>query len=283
MFAFDFHFIARWVCRSATRAIAVAALATTAALPAAAQAVYSYSGNPFTLFSCGPSSTGIGTALCSTPAPTNPNTSYTATDVVTATLTLSSPLPASLALTDVRNHAGFQLSMSDGRHTVTHADAVGMFAMVATDASGSIVNWRLVINTGGLDNGGIASQKWDFVSDSGTLRCCDPTVSGDLARNSNLAGIWTGGSAPPTPAAAVMNLLTVVASPELALTASQVSSLSEKLNNALASIQAGQNKQAINQLKSFINSVESSRKNFKMSSQAAATLIAAANATMAML
>lgn len=79
------------------------------------------------------------------------------------------------------------------------------------------------------------------------------------------------------------NLKATVASPELALTDGQVSSLTDKLNNALASIQAGQNKQAINQLKSFINSVESAQKTFKMSAQTAATLIAAANAIIAML
>lgn len=75
----------------------------------------------------------------------------------------------------------------------------------------------------------------------------------------------------------------MVASPELALTSGQAASLTDKLNNALASIQSGQNKQAINQLKAFVNSVESAQKNFKISAQTAATLIAAANAIIAML
>ena len=251
------------------------------AASATAQAVYQYTGNPFTLFSCGPSSSGTGTLLCSSPAPTNPNTSYTATDKVTATLSFAAPLPANRALVEVRDLAGFQLTMSDGRHTVSNAVQNGMITLVATDAAGAISSWRLIINTGGSDNGGIATQKWDFVSDSGTLRCCDPTVSGDLARNANLAGAWTSG--PPSPAAAIVNLAAMVSSPELALTAGQVSSLTDKLNNALASIQAGLNKQAINQLKAFINSVESAQKNFKMNAQTAATLIAAANAIIAML
>jgi FIMAH domain len=43
------------------------------------------------------------------------------------------------------------------------------------------------------------------------------------------------------------------------------------------------NKQAINQLKSFINSVESSVKNGKMSGLAGTTLINAANAILALL
>ena len=261
--------------------VALSCAGLSLATPAAAQAIYRYTGNPFTLFSCGPSVPGPGTILCSTSAPTNSNTSYLATDAVTATLTLTTALPANRPLSDVTSLSGFQLTLSDGRHTVSNTAAVGMIASVATDASGNVAQWRLIINTGGLDNGGIATQKWDFVSDSGTLRCCDPMVSGDLARNSNLAGTWTSGA--PSPAAAVANLMSMLASPELALTSGQVNSLTDKLNNALASIQAGLNKQAINQLHSFINAVESARKNFKMSSQAATTLIASANAIIAML
>ena len=109
--------------------------------PAAAQATYQYTGHPFTLFSCGPfvdSTTGLttGTLDCSTPAPTNGLTSYTATDFVSATLTLDAALPASMAIQDVRTFAGFHLSLNDGQHTVTEADQHGMFAEVATDASG---------------------------------------------------------------------------------------------------------------------------------------------------
>lgn len=269
------------ITRKGIAVLALACAGATLAMPAAAQAVYRYTGNPFTLFSCGPSIPGPGTVLCSTSAPTNPYTDYIATDAVSATLTLNAALPANRALADVSSLTGFQLSMSDGRHSVSNTDAIGMIAQVATDASGNISQWRLIINTGGLDNGGIATQKWDFVSDSGTLRCCDPTVSGDLARNSNLPGTWASG--PPSPAAAVVNLMNMVASPELALSSGQVNSLTDKLNNALVSIQAGQNKQAINQLKAFINSVESAQKNFKMSAQTAARLIAAANAIIATL
>lgn len=266
--------------RALARAIlAGAALATT--LPAVAQAVYTYSGNPFTLFSCGPSSGGMGTALCSTPAPLNPNTSYTATDRVTATLTVASPLPPNLPLGDVRSYAGFRLTMSDVRHAVDDTMAVGMAAEVATDASGRIAQWRLIINTGGLDNGGIASQNAAFISDSGTLRCCDPTVAGDLARNANLPGTWTSG--PPAPAALLVSLRNLVASPELMLTAGQVASLSDKLNNALASVQAGLNKQAINQLNAFIGAVDTARKTGKMGSATAATLVAAARAIILLL
>lgn len=253
------------------------------AASAAAQ-VYRYTGNPFTLFSCGPfiDDNGIvtGTRLCATPGP-NSNTSYLATDKVTATLTLTSALPANMPLADVRNFAGFQLTMNDGRHTVTNAMQQGMFAEVATDAGGNISSWRLVINTGGADNGGISTSKYTFVSDGGTLRCCDPQVDGDTARIFSSPGTWTSG--PPSPAAAVTNLKTMVASPELALTSGQINSLTDKLNSVLASIQAGQNKQAINQLNAFISSVESALKTGKMTPETAAALIAAANAIITML
>jgi len=55
------------------------------------------------------------------------------------------------------------------------------------------------------------------------------------------------------------------------------------LNNAQASIQAGLNKQAINQLNAFINSVQSSLKTGKISTQTGKTLIDAANAIIALL
>lgn len=257
------------------------AFALFAATPSFAQATYEYAGNPFTLFSCGPSSSGSGTALCTTPAPANTNTSYTATDHVEATLQLDSPLPANLSYQDIRTFAGFSLTMSDGQHSVTNAIAAGMAAEVATDGDGNIVQWRLIINTGGALNGGIATQNATFVTDSGTLACCDPTVPGDLARNSGIAGVWTSGS--PTPETAIANLLVVVADPLLGLSNGQISSLSDKLNNALASVQAGLNKQAINQLNSFISAVQTQVKTQKLSDQAGTTLINAANAIIAML
>ena len=116
-------------------------------MSASAQATYNYTGNPFTLFSCGGNSDGVSWSLCSTPGP-NANSTYTATDKVTATLVLTNPLPASQAITDVRTFAGFHLTLSDGEHTVTDTDQQGMFAEVGTDAAGAINQWRLVINTG---------------------------------------------------------------------------------------------------------------------------------------
>jgi YVTN family beta-propeller protein len=86
-----------------------------------------------------------------------------------------------------------------------------------------------------------------------------------------------------TPAQMVSNLITLLSSPGLGLTSGQISSLTTKLNNVLASIQAGSNKQAINQLNAFISSVQSSFKTGKMSLATANTLIGAANAIIAVL
>ncbi len=74
------------------------------------------------------------------------------------------------------------------------------------------------------------------------------------------------------------NLLALLGDPALALAQGQVNSLADKLNNALASIQAGANKQATNQLNAFIASVQSGWKSGKISTTAAALLTAAANA-----
>jgi probable HAF family extracellular repeat protein len=71
--------------------------------------------------------------------------------------------------------------------------------------------------------------------------------------------------------------------PELELTSGQINSLTDKLVNALASVEQGANKQAINQLSAFINSVESWLKSGRVSSETASTLITAANAIIAAL
>jgi hypothetical protein len=260
-------------------------LAVASAQSAFGQSVYQYKGNPFNLFSCGPADPGPGDVTCSTPAPTNPLTSYDATDYVSATLTLTSPLGANLAYQDVRTFPGFQLTMNDGQHTVTNADAAGMFAEVSTDASGQINHWRLVINTGGALNGGIATINFTdtfgtHVFDQGVLACCSPTVVGDFAFIFGSSGTWNGGSGP---AALVGNLINLISNPLLGLTSGQINSLTDKLNSVLASIQAGLNKQAINQLQAFINSVQTSLKTGKMSAQTAGTLITAANAIIAVL
>jgi hypothetical protein len=177
--------------------------------------------------------------------------------------------------------------LDDGQHTVGTplTSGQGLFSFVSTDANGRINQWRLGINTGGVLNGGITTFNFTDASthifDWGTLSCCDPTPGGNFAQNFGIPGTWDSGSSDP--ATLVSNLINVVSDPLLGLTSGQISSLTDKLNNALASIQAGLNKQAINQLQSFINSVQSSQKTGKISAQTANTLIAAANAIIAML
>jgi hypothetical protein len=253
-----------------------------------AQATYRYTGNPFTFFSCGPNADDTATMDCSTPAPTNIHTSYTATDHVTATLTLDAPLGPNFAYSDVRTLPGFSLTLDDGEHMVSTplASGQGLFSFVSTDASGQINQWRLGINTGGALNGGIATFNFTDTSgahifDQGVLSCCDPTTPGNLAINFGIPGTWNSGI--QNPAALVSNLINLVSDPSLNLTSGQVSNLTDKLNNAQASIQAGLNKQAINQLNAFINSVQSSLKTGKISAQTGNRLIDAANAIIALL
>jgi hypothetical protein len=82
---------------------------------------------------------------------------------------------------------------------------------------------------------------------------------------------------------AIDNFIDQLSDPNLALTAGQINSLTDKLVNALASVEQGANKQAINQLIAFINSVESAVKANKMSSETGQILVAAASAIMAAL
>ena len=74
---------------------------------------------------------------------------------------------------------------------------------------------------------------------------------------------------------AVSNFITRLSDPTLALTSGQISSLTDKLLNALASIEVGANKQATNQLNAFINSVQAWLKTGNISASTANTLIAA--------
>jgi hypothetical protein len=272
-------------CVIATAGIAV----VLSAQSASAQATYDYEGSPFTLFSCGPNGTNTAITLCSTPGP-NANTSYILGDRVTATITVDAPLEANLALTSITGRAGFHLTLNDGRHTVSTPIGAGqgLVAEVATDASGNIVNWNVFINTGGLDNGGISTQHYQHPTistcchgDGGTLL---GVVPGNLARviaNPN-PGVWTTGGGTPTPTEAVTALISVVADPLLGLSAGQVTSLTDKLSNARASIDAGSNKQAVNQLKAFNNSVESAVKNGKMDPATGTLLTGEANEIIAM-
>jgi probable HAF family extracellular repeat protein len=81
------------------------------------------------------------------------------------------------------------------------------------------------------------------------------------------------------PADLAVGILTnLLADPSLGLAGGQVSSLTDKLNNALASIQGGLNKQAVNQLNALISAVQTQVKVGKMSVGTGNTLVAAASA-----
>lgn len=82
---------------------------------------------------------------------------------------------------------------------------------------------------------------------------------------------------------AALTAIDLLSDPSLALTQGQIASLTDKLNNVNASILAGLNKQAVNQLNAFISAVQTYWKNGKISSATAATLTAAANAIVAVL
>ena len=256
---------------------------------AAAQATYDFVGVPFTLFSCGPNTSG-GVTLCTTSGP-NGNTSYESGDRVSARITLDDPLEANLPLTNIASRAGFQLTMNDGQQSVASPISSGqaLVAEVATDSNGNIANWNVFINTGGANNGGVFTQHYQHPTisacchgDGGTLLGVPPGDSARYIANPN-AGVWTTGGGTPTPSQAVESLLSMVGDPLLLLTGGQVNSLSDKLSNALASIEAGLNKQAINQLNAFISAVQAEVKKGKMDSGTGALLINEANAVKAAL
>ena len=135
---------------------------------ASAQVTYQYTGNAFTLFSCG------GLTYCGTPGP---NTSYTTNDRVTGTLTLASPLPGSLPLQDISEFPGFQISLHDGHQTMSATAGYigGVRARISTDAAGNITQWDLVVNCCFFPNNGVSTQFAPGLSgDTGTLSAPSP-------------------------------------------------------------------------------------------------------------
>jgi YVTN family beta-propeller protein len=123
---------------------------------------------------------------------------------------------------------------------------------------------------------------------SGSVSVIDPTTNLVVATITSLSEPLGVGFQPPslqqqTPTEMVSALITELSAPTLGLSSGEISSLTDKLNNVLASIQAGLYKQAINQLSAFINSVQSSAKTGKISATTAATLTSAANQIIAAL
>lgn len=261
--------------QSASAAKVSAAARAPSLAAAAAPTVYRYTGNVFTLFSCGASDAG---GACATPAPTNPYTSYTATDHITATLTLDSPLPANANGLDLKTLPGFQLSLSDGHQTLTQADSSdGISVDVSTDANGNIIGWYLGVGANGHQ---ILTAQESITIDQAVLECCDPAQHANLAYNQN-PGTWTVAAA--TPAQAITDLRGVVTDPSTGLRRGQVKRLTNILDKALADAQAGNSTQAKKELQAFIKSVQNALRAGKMSPQTAAALIAAANAIIATL
>jgi probable HAF family extracellular repeat protein len=107
--------------------------------------------------------------------------------------------------------------------------------------------------------------------------------SGQIVANA----IFTDGSSHAVrldPAALSVQILAgMLFDSSLGLTSGQSSSLSDKLSNALLSIQGGLYKQAVNQLNAFINAVDAQVKTGKMTAAAGAELDATANAVIASL
>jgi hypothetical protein len=131
------------------------------------------------------------------------------------------------------------------------------------------------------------------VDSSGSIYVFGSTFSADFpgASSSSIQPTYGGNGdafiakigVPSSPAAAVTALTNLLPGTNLGLTGGQIAGLTDKLNNVLASIQAGLDKQAINQLNAFINSVQSSVKTGNISTPVGYTLINDANAIIAAL
>lgn len=129
--------------------------------------------------------------------------------------------------------------------------------------------------------------------DLNSLVAADPAIvlttgtginnAGQISANGIINGLVHHGFRLDPVKVAVSNLITLLSDPNLSLSNGQIASLTDKLQNAQDSIQQGLNKQAGNQLASFINSVQSLLRSGKLSAQTAATLIARANAIMEVL
>src|ERR1051325_6410444 len=205
--------------------------------PASAQAIYQYTGNPFSSFSS--------------------PTSYTASDFVTATLTLNQPLPGGLNLQNVTGLAGFRLTMGDGLQVLTDVGNAALEVLVSTDATGQIIGpWSLIINCCLFPNNGIATLNWPGVrgvADEGRLSAPDGSFPGtpfDLARVFSSPGRW---SRILTPAVLVSQIQTLV---DIGvLNKGEGHSLIAKLDEVMASLNRGNRAAACGQIGAFINQV----------------------------
>jgi hypothetical protein len=266
--------------RLAVRLIVACTVLFVFAQAARAQTVYSYTGNAFTDFSCSADPNnfpGNPGGSCTPPDPLF--TSYGTGDHITATLTLDAPLPAKTTLVneDLWELPGFQFVISDGRQVFSFWSVIFSAMAVETDSSGRIIGWEFYLS----NSGGTLWTTWNPSIVNGVDVASYPNASHpDFAYNANSPGTW---SDPAGPEAQVRNLRDSLSDPALGLTQGQISSLTDKLNNVIASIQDTNYAQAINQLEAFIKEVRAKAKNGSISASVAAMLIAAANAIIQLL
>ena len=166
--------------------------------------IYTYAGNNFNLFSCGPDINGVQNLLCSIPDPAF--TSYTTADFVSATLALSELLPGNLTLQDVRGFAGFSLTMTDGHQEMTLNPGVPGEALVSTDPAGNIIGpWSVFVNCCFFPNNNIFSLNWPGgrgIGDGGGLSVPQgdfPDTPRDQGLRFDSPGVWTTISDIPEP------------------------------------------------------------------------------------
>jgi hypothetical protein len=155
---------------------AVAALSVV--YPASVQAVpttYQYTGNPFTTF-----------------VPP-----YTASDFVTAMVTLAGPLGANMPLTHVNPTA---FTFFDGVQTLnsTNSHPNPIAFSFATNANGEIISWDVEVDGG-------PSSIFTF-SEPG--RGDGGHISADLGENRDMPGVWSQGIATPD-AGSTLSLMTL--------------------------------------------------------------------------
>ena len=143
----------------------VLALASLAAAPAHASAIYTYTGNTVTTVSA------VGN-----PTPSDP---YTTSDSVTGFIELAAPLAASLPWRT--SLAPLSFSFSDGVNTITNANATQASFDVETDSSGQLVRWVVVLDLRAVVQGGGVVQgirvQYDpgvFTADIGNDNLCSP-------------------------------------------------------------------------------------------------------------
>ena len=146
----------------------------------------SYTGNPFT-FATGP---------------------YTTSDFVTAMITLAGPLGANMPLTEVTPIA---FTLSDGVQTITNNGPGFVFFtsfLFATDASGTISMWSVVVETihNGTTGAIVTNNDPTDIHDSGiVIPEGGPFVFGANELN---PGVWSATSAVPD-AGSTLSLMTL--------------------------------------------------------------------------